>query len=70
MAKPADNDPVDTPIAYSSAFGTARRNVLFWGAATLLIAIGTANAREDLSLSVIMAGLTFDPKFLTVVQAS
>ena len=66
MAK-SDN-PADKPIDYSTAFNTARRNVLFWGAATLLIACGTAGTSDDIALSAIMAGLAFNPNFLTLAS--
>ncbi|QZD87676.1 hypothetical protein [Qipengyuania psychrotolerans] len=66
MAK-TDN-PADKPIDYSTAFATARRNALFWGAATLLIACGTAGTQDDVALSAIMAGLAFDPNFLTLAS--
>lgn len=75
------NTPDDT-IHFTESFRTAKRNVLFWGAATFLLACGTASAdvaqndtnaanseASDSSIGVntIFVDLDYQQGFLTVV---
>ena len=65
---PPPDDPHTTgKIGYPEAFRTARRNALFWMAATVLLAIGTSG-REEPMTSGIFLDLELAPKLLVLAS--
>ncbi len=65
MAK-QEPDADEQPIHFTEIYRRAKRNVLFWAAATILIALGTAASTGGVQVENMVKGLSLPPGLLTV----
>lgn len=64
-----EKDPGAKQISFHEEFRKAKRNVLFWGVLTILLAVGTVNA-ESVDPSSLIRGISLPPVPLVVGSAA
>lgn len=52
-------------IDHDESYRLAKRNVLFWSALTILIAVGTADSANPITIGAVVANLSYSQTFLT-----